>query len=65
MTVLEFGDRYTWRKAERSADQGGNCVCVAADGSQIGIRDSKEGPAGAALWVGSADWTAFRSHMAR
>ena len=65
MTLVKFGDRFTWRKAERSADQGGNCVCVAADGGQTGIRDSKEGLTGSALWVGSADWTALRSHLAR
>ena len=65
MTVVEFGDRYTWRKTVRSGNQGGDCVCVAADGGQTGIRDSKEGPAGTAIWIGSADWTAFRSHVAR
>ncbi|GAB3992246.1 hypothetical protein GCM10029992_00720 [Glycomyces albus] len=65
MTVVEFGDGFTWRKATRSANQGGNCVCVAADGDRTGIRDSKEGPSGAVLWVGSADWAALRSHLAR
>lgn len=65
MTVVEFGDRHTWRKADRSADQGGNCVCVAAAGDQTGVRDSKEGPNGPALWLGSADWTALRSHITR
>jgi hypothetical protein len=65
MTVVEFGDRHIWRKAERSANQGGECVCVAADGDQAGIRDSKEGPTGPALWVGAADWAALRAHAAR
>ena len=65
MIAVEFGDQHTWRKATRSADQGGSCVCVAAEGDRAGIRDSKEGPAGAAIWLGSADWTAFRSHLAR
>ena len=65
MTVVEFGDRFTWRKTVRSANQGGNCVCVAVDGERAGIRDSKEGPAGAAIWLGSADWTALRSRVAR
>ena len=65
MTLIESGDRLTWRKAERPADQRGNCVCVAADGDQTGIRDSKEGPSGTALWTGPADRTASRSHLTR
>lgn len=63
MTVVEFGDRFTWRKTERSANQGGNCVCVAADGDRAGVRDSKEGPTGPALWIGSADWAALRTYV--
>lgn len=65
MTVVEFGDQHAWRKAERSANQGGDCVCIAADGDRAGIRDSKEGPAGAAIWVGANDWTALHAHLAR
>lgn len=65
MTVVEFGDRFTWHKAVRSADQGGNCVCVAVDGDLAGVRDSKEGPTGPSLWVAAEDWTALRSHLTR
>lgn len=63
MTVVEFGDRLTWRKAGRSANQGGECVCVAADGDRAGIRDSKQGPTGPAIWLPASDWTALRSHV--
>ncbi|THV31917.1 DUF397 domain-containing protein [Glycomyces paridis] len=65
MTVVGFEDQFTWRKAQRSANQGGNCVCVAADGDRAGIRDSKEGPTGPALWLTPTDWTALHSHLAR
>jgi hypothetical protein len=65
MTVVEFGDRFTWHKAARSADQGGECVCIAADGERTGIRDSKAGTSGAALWVDSSDWAALASHVKR
>ncbi|THV41640.1 DUF397 domain-containing protein [Glycomyces buryatensis] len=65
MTVVEFGDRFTWHKAARSADQGGNCVCVATDNDRTGIRDSKEGPTGPALWVDSVSWKALHAHVAR
>lgn len=65
MTVVEFGDQRTWRKADRSANQGGDCVCVAADGDQAGIRDSKQGPTGPALWLDTADWTALSAHLTR
>ncbi|WP_199038615.1 DUF397 domain-containing protein [Glycomyces salinus] len=65
MTVVEFGDRFTWRKATRSADQGGECVCVAADSDadRVGIRDSKEGASGPALWINTTDWNALANHL--
>lgn len=63
MTVVEFSDRLTWRKASRSADQGGSCVCVAADGDRAGVRDSKQGPTGPALWISSADWSSLLVHL--
>lgn len=65
MTVVQFGDRFTWRKAARSANQGGDCVCVAADGDRAGLRDSKEGPSGPALWIASTDMAALRTHVTR
>jgi hypothetical protein len=65
VTVVEFGDRHVWRKTSRSGDQGGNCVCVAADGGRAGFRDSNAGTSGAALWVDSSDWAALTSRLRR
>jgi hypothetical protein len=65
VTVVEFGDRFTWRKAARSADQGGSCVCVAVSGDRAGVRDSKEGAEAHSLWVDSLDWAALTSRLRR
>lgn len=46
----------TWRKAQRSNDQGGECVEVAAFPKAIGVRDSKD-PDGPMLLL---DPVAFR-----
>lgn len=61
MTVIDFGDGRCWRKASRSADNGGACVCVTRDSATgaIGIRDSKEGASGAVQWVSADRWAAF------
>lgn len=61
MSVRDFGDGLTWRKARRSDSQGGDCVYVAADGRTglVGVRDSKQGTTGAPLWYTRAEWAAF------
>lgn len=61
MTVIDFGDGRVWRKATRSADNGGACVCVTRDDATgaVGIRDSKQGPSGAVQWVAAAPWAEF------
>jgi len=53
---LVFGD---WRKSSRSSG-GGNCVemAVAADGSYVGLRDSKNRGAGH-LVISAAGWATF------
>ncbi|WP_158299641.1 DUF397 domain-containing protein [Glycomyces paridis] len=37
---------------------------MAADRDRAGIRDSKEGLNGPALWLTPADWTALHSRLA-
>ncbi len=62
MTVqMDFDDGLTWRKATRSSDNGGECLYVARDErtGMVGVRDSKEGPAGAPQWYTRAEWAAF------
>ncbi|MDN3243012.1 DUF397 domain-containing protein [Glycomyces tritici] len=61
---MDFCDGRTWRKSSRSGEQG-ECVFVAAEASSVGVRDSKEGPAGAALWVGRGDWALLTRHLSR
>lgn len=56
--TVDFGDNLPWRKSRRSADQGGNCVCVAA-GIAMGVRDSKEGAPGVPQWYDRREWSAF------
>ncbi|WP_205326967.1 DUF397 domain-containing protein [Glycomyces sp. YM15] len=63
-TRTNFGDGRTWRKASYS-DTDGQCVFVAVDATRVGVRDSKEGPAGAALWVGRRDWSLLTRHLGR
>lgn len=52
-------DSATWHKSSYSGN-GGNCVEVAMhfNGSNIGVRDSKN-PAGGALSFTPGEWTAF------
>ncbi|GAA1839798.1 DUF397 domain-containing protein [Actinomadura bangladeshensis] len=50
-------DQVTWHKAQRSNDQGGECVEVAAVAGGVGLRDSKN-PGGPRLLL---DPTAFRA----
>ncbi len=61
MSERNFGDCLTWRKATRSDTQGGACLYVARDEQtgMIGVRDSKEGRAGAPQWYTRAEWAAF------
>jgi hypothetical protein len=57
-----FGDERVWRKASYS-DTNGDCVFVAVDAARVGVRDSKEGAAGPALWVGRSDWALLTRHL--
>ncbi|GIG61792.1 hypothetical protein Lfu02_61640 [Longispora fulva] len=61
MSTVDFGDGWVWRKSRRSADNGGNCVCVARDAAtgMIGLRDSKEGADGTPTWFAPAEWSGF------
>jgi hypothetical protein len=48
-----------WRKATRSTDNGGQCVEVAGNLTDVvGVRDSKD-PHGPALVFGVEGWAAF------
>jgi hypothetical protein len=47
-----------WRKSSYSADQGGDCVEVAAMRRTVAVRDSKN-PNGPALRFTPAEWTDF------
>lgn len=69
---VPFDDGMNWRKATRSNDTGGNCVCVCvcddrgsvgrwigrSVGGSVGVRDSKD-PNGGARWFPAAAWTTF------
>lgn len=48
----------TWRKARRSANNGANCVEVAAVGGRMAIRDSKD-PDGPKLAFTHTTWVRF------
>lgn len=57
MTVtMDFGDGRISRKSQRSGDNGGQCVFVAVDAAHVGVRDSKQGAAGPALWIRRDEW---------
>jgi hypothetical protein len=58
--TLSFNDGLRWQKAQRSGDNGGNCVYVARrpDG-MIGLRDSKAGHDGQPQWYNQDEWDAF------
>lgn len=60
-TPMDFGDGLRWTKASRSDSNGGACVYVARNpgNGMIGVRDSKEGAAGAPQWYTRDEWTAF------
>ncbi|WP_301175361.1 DUF397 domain-containing protein [Actinomadura geliboluensis] len=47
-----------WRKASRSAHEGGNCVEIASVSRVVAVRDSKD-PEGPKLAFTSAEWRAF------
>ncbi|MEU7800167.1 DUF397 domain-containing protein [Micromonospora arborensis] len=47
-----------WRKSTRSGDNGGACVEVATNLSQVAVRDSKD-PAGPRLQFSRPRWSAF------
>lgn len=50
--------RAEWRKSTRSTAEGPNCVEVAAIGTDIAVRDSKN-PASSALLFQRAQWRRF------
>ena len=50
--------RASWRKAERSGGNGGDCVEVAGLPNIIAVRDSKN-PAGPALTFSPNAWRSF------
>lgn len=52
-----------WRKARRSAENGGNCVEVAAVDGRMAVRDSKD--PGPNLGFTSDSWTAFLEDVKR
>ncbi len=53
-----------WRKSTKSGGNGGNCVEVADNLSDVvAVRDSKD-PAGPALTFGPAAWRAFVTRIA-
>jgi len=52
----------TWRKSTYSADNGGACVEVGADGPAVMVRDTKD-RAGAALAFGPDAWRRFAARI--
>ena len=65
-TTRDFGDKYIWRKANRSNGSGGACVFVAAlDTSAVGVRDSKLGNTGPVIRMTSADWASLTRAVSR
>jgi hypothetical protein len=61
LTAPELAPEHAWFKSSYS-DPGQNCIEVAAVTTDIAIRDSKN-PAGPALLLPSAAWTAFVNHL--
>lgn len=57
-------NQVTQRKAQRSNDQGGECVEVAAFPKAIGVRDSKD-PDGAVLLLGPVAFRVLLSELKR
>ncbi len=51
-----------WRKASRSAHEGGDCVEVAGVSQVVAVRDSKD-PDGPKLAFTSSEWRAFASRI--
>lgn len=55
----------TWRKSSRSGGNGGNCVEVADNLTEVvGVRDSKD-KQGPALVFGPNDWASFLGAVKR
>jgi hypothetical protein len=53
-----------WRKSSYSGDGGSNCVEVAADGSRVLVRDTRE-RTGPVLGFGPAVWRRFADGVKR
>lgn len=62
MTTLDLS-AVIWRKASRSAHEGGNCVEVAKAARVVAVRDSKD-PDGPKLAFAAAEWRAFARRVA-
>lgn len=63
VTVRDFGDNHRWRKSQRSNDSGGACLYIATDDDRTGIRDSKLGNEGRAMWTTTADFQALKNNL--
>ncbi len=57
--------RLNWFKSSYSGDEGGECVEVAADGTAVRIRDSKERGDGPQLAFTRGVWTGFVTDLGR
>ncbi|RZT76988.1 uncharacterized protein DUF397 [Micromonospora violae] len=55
---METTDRMIWRKPSYSDNNGGACIEVAALGTSITVRDSKD-PSGSTLRFTTGAWTSF------
>jgi hypothetical protein len=56
------GNSLTWRKSSYSGNSGGNCIEIAAAGSVVAVRDSKD-PQGPVLAFGTHDWQRFADQV--
>ncbi|MFK0265192.1 DUF397 domain-containing protein [Streptomyces angustmyceticus] len=57
--------RLSWFKSSYSGDEGGECVEVAADGTAVRVRDSKERSDGPQLAFTRGAWAGFVADLGR
>ncbi|MFD4586602.1 DUF397 domain-containing protein [Streptomyces sp. NPDC058434] len=57
--------RLNWFKSSYSGDEGGECVEVAADGTTVRVRDSKERSDGPQLAFTRGAWAGFVTDLGR